>query len=51
MLPVAGHTTGPNGRNFFVDTHRWPGVSKAQKKRHVLVRIVNKLEQPQTNTF
>ena len=25
MLPIAGQTAGPNGLNFFVDTHWWPG--------------------------
>ena len=25
MLPEAGQTAGPNGLNFFVDTHVWPG--------------------------
>ena len=25
MLPIADHTAGPNGLQFWVDTHRWPG--------------------------
>ena len=24
MSPIAGQTAGPNGLNFFVDTHGWP---------------------------
>ena len=24
MLPIAGQTAGPNGLNFFLDTHWWP---------------------------
>ena len=28
MLPIAGQTAGPNGLNFFVDTHGWPGDVK-----------------------
>ena len=31
MLPIAGQTAGPNGLNFFVDTHGWPGGFKAKK--------------------
>ena len=26
MLPIAGQTAGPNGLNFFVDTHGCPHV-------------------------
>ena len=25
MFPIAGQTAGPNGPNFFVETHEWPG--------------------------
>ena len=25
MFPKAGQMAGPNGLNFFVDTHGWPG--------------------------
>ncbi len=25
VAPIAGQTAGPNGLNFFVDTHGWQG--------------------------
>ena len=31
MLPIADQTARPNGLNFFVDTHGWPGVFQAKK--------------------
>ena len=30
MLPIAGQTARPNGLKFFVNTHGWRGVSKAE---------------------
>ena len=34
MFPIAGHTAGPIGLKFVVDTHGWPrGVIKAKKNR------------------
>ena len=31
MLPIASQTAGPFELKFFVETLRWPGVSKAKK--------------------
>ena len=31
---MAGQTSRPNGLNFFVDTHGWPGGVKGYKKRN-----------------
>ena len=32
MLHIAGQTAGTIGRNFFVDTHGWPGGCYRLKK-------------------
>ena len=39
LLPLAGQTAGPNGLNFFGDTHGWPGVSQAKKNRTLKKKI------------
>ena len=31
MLRIAGHTAGPVGLTFFVDTHGWPGGVRLKK--------------------
>ena len=40
MLPIAGQTAGPNGLNFFVDTHGWPREflgKKIEKKMFFII--------------
>ena len=38
MLRIAGQKAGPNGLNFFVDTHGWPRefLGKKKSKKNVL---------------
>ena len=40
MFPIAGQTAGPNGLNFFVDTHRWPGGVTGYGQRQAIQLVI-----------